>query len=91
MLAVLASSERAGPVCGAARTPSRMLKNARVFGARADLTCKLRVKMHVGRLGVKWAASLVRPPWADLENIYFAGRKVSQKIGSGGHNRYLPL
>ena len=43
-------------VRGVAWQPSRMLKNARVFGPRADLACKLRVKMHVGRLGVKWAA-----------------------------------
>ena len=35
----------------------------------AILTCKLRVKMHVGRLGAKWAAGLMKRPLAALENM----------------------
>ena len=56
------------------------------------MTCKLRVKMHVGRLGVKWAARLVEPrgkpmqgPKEALEHIFGPSKNVPQRIGSGEH------
>ena len=54
------------------------------------MTCKLRVKMHVGRLGVKWAARLIEPrgkpmqgPKEALENIFRPLQESVAKIGSG--------
>ena len=38
--------------------------------ARAILTCKLRLKMDVGRLGGRWAARLITRPWGALENMF---------------------
>ena len=59
------------------RRPPECLKTLGFLSLRASLTCKLRVKMHVGRLGVKWAARLIEPrgkpmqgPKEALENIF---------------------
>ena len=80
-----------GRCAGRPGRPPECLNTLRFLGARADLTCKLRMKMHVGRLGVKWAARLIKRSWGAPENIFSAGRKVSQKLGSGGHHRHSPL
>ena len=65
-----------GRCAGRPGRPPECLKTLGLFGARADLTCKLRVKMHVGRLGVKWAARLIKRSWGAPENIFFAGTEV---------------
>ena len=49
--------------------------------ARAILTCKLRVEMHVGRLGGMWAARLIKRPWSALENIFSPEQKCCKNVG----------
>ena len=53
-----------------------MLKTLGFLSARADLTCKLRVKMDVGSLGGRWAARLMKRPWRALENMFLPASKM---------------
>ena len=68
-----------GRCAGRPGRPPECLNTRRFVGARPDLTCKLRVKMHVGCLGGKWAAGLMKRPLAALENIVRPAPKMLKK------------
>ena len=61
--------------------PSGMLKMLSFLSARAILTCKLRVEMHVGRLGGMWAARLINRPWVALETCVTLAKHAYARSG----------
>ena len=67
-----------------------MLKMLSFLSVRAILTCKLRMKTHVGCLGVKWAARLMKRPWSALENIFSPEHKCYKNWGPEAIIAILP-
>ena len=53
-----------------------MLKHARAFKREGRSDLQIASENGCWRLGGRWAARLVRPPWADLENIFLPAPKM---------------